>query len=231
MKVNNNYEKSNQTLGLEYNHFDARLTPSMSNQSWSGSHKFEQHKKLKNLNKKREISHNNMPDLTNENQEWKISYYPSKNELLCEICGQTFTHINAHWRHMKMQHKPRNLICHECDYQTSRRDNMRRHLRMVHKLVKVGEILDTMKEVCTSNRSPTKAGKATKDKRKKSKPSIITMKLPAPINDESKSNGKNLAAPLNTQKKFHTKPIKKLPKRNTKKPEATTLTPVLRQSL
>ena len=58
------------------------------------------------------------------------------------------------------------------------------------------------------------------------------MKLPAPINDvskqsTSKSNGKNPAAPLNTQKKFHTKPIKKLPKRNMKKPEVTTLTPVL----
>ena len=38
-----------------------------------------------------------MPDLTNNNQEWKISYFPSKNELLCEICGQTFTQINAHW--------------------------------------------------------------------------------------------------------------------------------------
>ena len=66
-----------------------------------------------------------MPDLTSDNQEWKISY-PSKTELLCETCGQTFTYTSALRRHMKIQHKPRNLICHERDYQTPRRDNMRR---------------------------------------------------------------------------------------------------------
>ena len=61
-----------------------------------------------------------MPDLTSDNQEWKISYYPSKTELLCENCGQTFTYTSAFQRHMKIQHKHRNLICHECDYQTPR---------------------------------------------------------------------------------------------------------------
>ena len=49
---------------------------------------------------------------------------------------------------------------------------------MVHRLVKVGEILDTMKDIFTSNSSPTQAGKATKDKKNKSKAFIITMKLP-----------------------------------------------------
>ena len=127
-----------------------------------------------------------------------------------------------------MQHKPRNLICHECGYQTPRRDNMRRHLRMVHRLVKVGEVLDNLKEVCISKR-PFQADKAAKDKLKKSKPSIIIVKLPAPINDVSrkatlKTNEKNPATVLNTQKQFHTKPIKKLPKRN-KKLEDTTSTP------
>ena len=127
-----------------------------------------------------------------------------------------------------MQHRPKNLICHECDYQTPRRDNMRRHLQMVHRLVKVGEILDSLKEVCISNR-PFQVDKATKDKLKKPKPSIITVKLPAPNNDAPrkstyKTNKKNLATPLNTQKQFHTKPIKKLPKRHKK--DDTTSTPV-----
>ena len=56
----------------------------------------------------------------NNNQEWKISYYPSETVLLCEICGQTFNYTSVYWRHIKMQHKPKNLICHECDYQTPR---------------------------------------------------------------------------------------------------------------
>ena len=81
---------------------------------------------------------------------------------------------------------------------------MRRHLRMVHRLVNVGEVSDTLNEVCISNR-PLQAGKATKNKTKKPQPSVITMKLPAPINDvsrkpTSKPKGKNLATPLNTQK-------------------------------
>ena len=123
-----------------------------------------------------------MPDPLPDNQEWKISYYPSKTELLCETCGQTFTYTSAFCRHMKIQHKPRNLICFECDYQTPRQDNMRRHLRMVHRLVKVGEVLDTLNKVCISNR-PLLAIKATKGKTKKPQPSIITMKLPALITD------------------------------------------------
>ena len=165
---------------------------------------------MKNSNKKAEILQKTMPDPLPNNQEWKISYYPSKTELLCETCGQMFTYTSAFRRHMKIQHKPRNLICYECDYQTPRRDNMRRHLRMVHRLVKVGEVLDTLNEVCISNR-PLLAGKATKDKTKKPQPSVITMKLPAPITDvprksTSKPKGKNLATLLNT-KQFHTKPI------------------------
>ena len=106
---------------------------------------------------------------------------------------------------------------------------MRRHLQMVHRLVKVGEILDSLKEVCISNR-PSQADKATKDKLKRPKPSIITVKLPASNNDAPrkstyKTNEKNLATPLNTQKQFHTKPIKKLLKRNKK--DDTTSTPVI----
>ena len=91
-----------------------------SSQSQHESRKFEQHKKLKNLNKKSEIHCKTMPDHTSDNQEWKISYYSSKTELLCETCGLTFTYTSTVQRHMKIQHKPRNLICHECDYQTPR---------------------------------------------------------------------------------------------------------------
>ena len=82
---------------------------------------------------------------------------------------------------------------------------MRRHLKMVHRLVKVGEVLDTLNEVCISNRPrPLQAGKATKDNMKKSKPSLITVKLPAPINDAprkptSKTNEKILATILNIE--------------------------------
>ena len=104
--------------GLECNHYDACLTPSMPNQSRCKSRKFKQHQKLKNSKKKLEIHHKTMPNLPPDNQEWKISYYPSKTELLCDTCGQTFTYTSTLRRHMQVQHKPRNLICHECDYQT-----------------------------------------------------------------------------------------------------------------
>ena len=154
--------------------------------------------------------------------EWKISYYPVKTELLlCDTCGQTFTH-------MQVQHKPMNLICHECDYQTPRRDNMWRHLRMVHRLVKVGEVLNNLYEVCTSRSRPLQASKATKDLKSRSKPSIITVKLPAPINDTpgkptSKTYDDNLAITLNIPKQCHIEPIKKLPKRNKKQDDIDTL--------
>ena len=68
---------------------------------------------------------------------------------------------------------------------------MRRHLRMVHRLVKVGEVLDTLNEVCISNR-PLLASKATKDKTKKPQPSVITTKLPAQITDVP---GKSISKP------------------------------------
>ena len=77
-------------------------TLSTSNQSQHEPRKFEQHIKLKNLNKTTEIHHKTMPDLTSDNQEWKISYYPSKTEILCETCGQIFTYTSAFWRHMKL---------------------------------------------------------------------------------------------------------------------------------
>ena len=107
---------------------------------------------------------------------------------------------------------------------------MRRHLRMVHRLVKVREVLDTLNEVCISNR-PLQAVKATIDKSKKPQPSVITMKLPAPITDvpgksTSKPKGKNLATLSNTQKQFHTKTIKKLLKWNNNKQEDTTSSPI-----
>ena len=93
----------------------------MSNQPQSKPHKFEQHQKLKNSNKKAEILRKMMSDPLPNNQEWKISYYPLKTELLCETCGQTFTYTSAFHRHMKIQHKPRNLrrpdpiSCHKWD--------------------------------------------------------------------------------------------------------------------
>ena len=67
----------------------------MSNQSQRKSCKFEQHQKLENSNKKSEIHCKTMPNLPPDNQEWKISYYPSKTELMCETCGQTFTYTSA----------------------------------------------------------------------------------------------------------------------------------------
>ena len=101
---------------------------------------------------------------------------------------------------------------------------------MVHKLVKVGEVLNNLHEVCISRPRPLQAGKATKDslKKSRSKPSIITLKLPAPINDvpgkpTSKTNDEILVTTLNTQKQFHTKPIKKLLKRNKKQDDIDTL--------
>ena len=36
--------------------------------------------------------------------------------------------------------------------------NMRRHLRMVHRLVKVGEVLDHLNEVCISTDPPSHLG-------------------------------------------------------------------------
>ena len=163
---NNNIDKHKkpQILGLECNQNDSLLpAPSTSNQSQRESHKFEPHKKLKNSNINPEIHRKMMPNLLPDNQKWKISYYPSKTELLCDTCGQTFTYISTLQRHMQLQHKPRNLICHECDYQTPRRDNMRRHLRIVHKLVKVGEVLNNLHKVCISRSRPLQAIKATKD--------------------------------------------------------------------
>ena len=95
---NNNIDKHKkpQILGLECNQNDSLPpAPSMSNQSQRESRKFEPHQKLKNSNKKSEIHHKTMPNLLPDNQEWKISYYPSKTELLCDTCSQTFTYIST----------------------------------------------------------------------------------------------------------------------------------------
>ena len=163
------------------------------------------------------------------NHEWEIRYYPVQSELsLCDTCGQTFTYISALRRHIQVQHKPRNLICHECDYQTPRRDNMRRHLRLVHKMVKAGEVLNNLHEIYTRPRA-LQAGKATKiSKRTVSKPSIITMKLPGPSNvvpaEPTPETDDEVPVPtLNTQKQFHTKLIGKLPKRKKNQDDLDTL--------
>ena len=82
---------------------------------------------------------------------------------------------------------------------------MRRHLRLVHKMVKVGEVLNNLHEVYMRPRA-LQAGKATKNsKRTVSKPSIITMKLPGlsnvvPGEPTPETNDEVLVSTLNTQK-------------------------------
>ena len=100
---------------------------------------------------------------------------------------------------------------------------------MVHKLFKVGEVLNNLHEVCISRSRPLQAVKATKDLKKSgSKPSTITVKLPAPITDVSTkptttTNDEIPVTTVNSQKQFYTKPIKKLPKRNNKQDDIDTL--------
>ena len=169
------------------------------------------------------------PD-SNNNRQWNISYTPSKPQnFLCEKCGLIFTMFQALNRKIRLQHTTVNLICPSCNYQTTQNDDIRRHLRTVHKLQNVGTLMENLQQVKKSEK-PMMAQAPKKPVKK----NIITIK-PTCTNTSTKNNyiyheslpknkkpyiwSQDHLPPLSPPakpKKFTTKPIKKLPVCNQK---------------
>ena len=113
-------------------------------------------KNLRNSQNSAKIDSTKMPNET----KWNINHRPvSKVELLCEKCGISCRYTQALLRHMHIQHGDKTLICPDCDYQTPRKDNLRRHLRTVHKYIQVAEKLNSV-DVIHKSTKPTKAKEA-----------------------------------------------------------------------
>ena len=106
------------------------------------------------------------PD-NNNNRQWNIAYKPTKPQnFQCEKCGLTLTITQALTRHIRLQHTTVNLICPSCDYQTTHNDNIRRHLRTVHKLQKVSTLMDNLQQVKKSEKTPMMAKTPAKQVKK-----------------------------------------------------------------
>ena len=169
-------------------------------------------------------------DKNNNNTDWQITYIPAPSEKeLCDICGQTFTFKCALKRHIESMHGNKTFICPECNYQSPRVDNIRRHLRRYHKLTHTTALITNLQMVMTSSTQAGKAPTVTSNKihkyqsQPKKSQNIIKMKLKPTLVEHI------IAAPKPKLKKFHTKPVTILPKRNHQSPtplNTTTTTPV-----
>ena len=145
-------------------------------------------------------------DNNNTNTNWQITYSPAPSETeLYDICGLSFTTKCALKRHSESMHSNKTYICPQCDYQSPRVDNIRRHLRGYHRLIHTSALIANLQMVVTL---PMKAEAPTATSKKiqkicQSQPrrlqNIIKMKLES-INVAPKP------------KKLHTKPVTTPPK-------------------
>ena len=80
------------------------------------------------------------------NKIWNIVHIPTREVLICDECGVKFGSEMTLKRHKTYQHASYKLICPECNYAMTRKDNMRRHLVNTHKLKVVGTIIDNLQK-------------------------------------------------------------------------------------
>ena len=154
-------------------------------------------------------------DKNNNNTNWDITYTPTPSETeLCDICGQTFTYKCALIRHVESMHGNKTFICPECNYQSPRVDNIRRHLRGYHRLIHTSTLIANLQTVRTTTQAvmapPATSHKIQKCKNQPEKSkNIVKVKLKS-------TPGNPITVPKPKLKKFHTKPVTVPPKRNHK---------------
>ena len=157
------------------------------------------------------------------NQTWNIVHNPTQEVLICDECGAKFGSTRTLNRHKTYQHASYKLICPECDYATTRKDNIRRHLINTHKLKKVGTIIDKLQCIQTEQKNAKIRAKAplsapkhdnnelNKLRMKGANPYLYAETLPR----TKKFYAWTLEEPgQNQTKKFTTKPVTIPPKRN-----------------
>ena len=213
---NNEHYNLTRISGLECNQNNAPLTQFTADHPRSESEHLALHHSSKNsknfLNMRPKSA-----DKNNNNTNWQITYIPapSENEL-CDICGQTFTFKCTLKRHVESMHGNKTYICPECNYQSPRVDNIRRHLWRYHKLIHTTALITNLQTVMTSITQAVRAPAATSSKihkyqsQPKKSQNIIKMKLKPTLVEPI------TAAPKPKPKRFHTKPVTILPKRNHK---------------
>ena len=159
----------------------------------------------------------------NSNKTWNIVHIPTREVLICEERGMKFGSGRTLNRHKTHQHASYKLICPECDYATTRKDNMRRHLIRFHKLNKVGTIMDNLQKIQTEQKNakirpkaPPSAPNSKIDKLKQFKDKgtnpYIYMLRPFPRTRRPTHGQWKQAPGQNQTKKFTTKPVTIPPK-------------------
>ena len=95
------------------------------------------------------------------NQKWNVVHTPTQEVLICDECGVKFGSKITLNRHKTYQHDSYKLICPECNYVTTQKDNIRRHLINTHKLTKVGTIVDKLQRIQTEQKNAKIRAKAS----------------------------------------------------------------------
>ena len=93
-------------------------------------------------------------------QTWNIVHIPTQEVLICDECWVKFGSTTTLNRHKTYQHPSYKLICPECNYATTQKDNIRRHLINTHKLTKVGTIIDQLQRIQTEQKNAKIRAKA-----------------------------------------------------------------------
>ena len=123
---------------------------------------------------------------------WNIVHTPTQEVLICDECGVKFGSGRTLNRHKTYQHASYKLICPECDYVTTQKDNMRRHLTNTYKLKKVGTIIDKLQRIQTEQRRMPKSGR---------KPHLVHL-TPTITTTNFKNSREKVPTPTKTLKHF-----------------------------
>ena len=142
--------------GLEQHHLvhTSEVDESDHSQSKSRCSLLHQNEKFCKINQNSSIipGLNAMPS-KKSNKIWNIVHIPSRKVLICDECGTKFGSESTLNRHKTYQHASYKLICPECNYATTWKDNIRRHLINTHKLKKVGTIIDNLQRIQTEQKN------------------------------------------------------------------------------
>ena len=52
----------------------------------------------------------------------------------CHVCGKGFTSLSGHEKHIKSAHVEKRFVCPICDNRFGRKDNLKYHMKNIHKL-------------------------------------------------------------------------------------------------
>ena len=212
--------RNDDNAGLECNRSDTTPVQSKLDHLRSESARLALHhpsKNSKNFPNMRPKSTDNNNNIT-KNTDWQITYCPTSSETeLCDICGQTFTYKCALKRHLQTKHGNNSYICPECDYQSPRVDNIRRHLRRYHKLTHISALITNLQ----TTRVPMDANAAPQTTSKKSHWGQSPPEKPKNIIKMRVKSTRAAPEPILKPRRFHTKPVTIPPKRNHHQKEVT----------